>query len=304
MRVYIVCPYICIFWRHFCEAKANKDAPNFRIFTVFMTFFFSENLKNLASKSAKNGATSSDYHAHMMERREEKMDIEEKSYVNPTAQSKYIKQAKNASKANADKMASLNASRTSEMEVENGVETRERKERTTTPAKSARSRRTQKSASNYQTSSEAYDNDRDKNHEVRQGKSYVDVSNRQSQQTYNTTFPDFRSGSLVDGNKMDTAEKYDNRAEDSEEMEYANTPSDSKYLKRKNSSKTVPDTRQQQTRDKSPETHVATPRDIPANNTRTSTYTVNLEAPLHNNQEHVDSNQKHSESPPERKKVQ
>ena len=239
-----------------------------------------------------------------MERREEKMDIEEKSYVNPTAQSKYIKQAKNASKANADKMASLNASRTSEMEVENGVETRERKERTTTPAKSARSRRTQKSASNYQTSSEAYDNDRDKNHEVRQGKSYVDVSNRQSQQTYNTTFPDFRSGSLVDGNKMDTAEKYDNRAEDSEEMEYANTPSDSKYLKRKNSSKTVPDTRQQQTQDKSPERHVATPRDIPANNTRTSTYTVNLEAPLHNNQEHVDSNQKHSESPPERKKVQ
>ena len=237
----------------------------------------------------------------MMERREEKMDIEEKSYVNPTAQSKYIKQAKNASKANADKMASLNASRTSEMEVDNSVIERERKERTTTPAKSARSRRNQKSASNYRTSHEAYDNDR--NSETRQGKSYVDVSNRQSQQTYNTTFPDFRSGNLVDGNKMDMSEKHDNRAEDSEEMEYANTPSESKYLKRKNSSKTVADARQHQTRDKSPETHVATPRDIATNNARTSTYTVNLEAPLHNNQEHVDSNQKHSESPPERKKV-
>ena len=239
-----------------------------------------------------------------MDRKEEKMDIEEKSYINPTAQSKYIKQAKNASKANADKMASLNASRL-QMEVENNVQTQERKERTTTPAKSARGRRTQKSASNYETSNEAYDNDRDKSYDVRQGKSYVDVSNRQSQQTYNTTFPDFRSGNLVDGNKMDTSEKYDNRAENYDEMDYtkSNTPSESKYLKRKNSSKTVPDTRQQQTRDKSPETHVATPRDPLANNTRTSTYTVNLEAPIHNNQEHVDSNQKQSESPPERRKV-
>lgn len=264
----------------------------------------SENLKNLAGKSSTNGAVGSDYHAHMMERKEEKMDIsEEKSYVNPTAQSKYIKQAKNASKANADKIASLNASR-SQMEIENSVQIQERKDRTTTPGKSARGRRTQKSASNYQTSDEAYDNDR--NHDIRLGKSYIDVSNRQSQQTYNTTFPDFRSGNLVDGNssenKMDTSEeKYDNKAGNSEEMEFTNTPSESKYLKRKNSSKTVSDTRQQQTREKSPETLVATPRDPPAINTRTSTYTVNLEAPV-NNQEHTDSHPKTNDSPPERKK--
>ena len=248
-----------------------------------------------------------DFHAHMMERKEEKMDIsEEKSYVNPTAQSKYIKQAKNASKANAEKMASLNATK-SQMEYETNVQIQERKERTTTPGKSAHGRRTQKSASNIQMSNETYNNDREKNYEVRQGKSYIDVSSRQTQQTYNTTFPDFRSGNLVDGNssesKMDTLEKYDNKSGNTEEMDYTNTLSESKYLKRKNSSKTVNDTRQQQTGDKSPEQVVLTPRDPPTNNTRTSTYTVNLEAPFNVNQETVDSNQKINDSPPERKKV-
>lgn len=260
----------------------------------------SENLKNLASRSAKHGATGPDFHAHMMERKEEKMDIsEEKSYVNPTAQSKYIKQAKNASKANAEKMASLNASR-SQMDIESNVQIPERKERTTTPGKSARSRRTQKSASNIQISEDVYDNDRDKNYEVRQGKSYVDVSNRPSQQTYSTTFQDFRSGNLVESNsaetKMDISDKYEDKSGKTEEMDYTNTPSESKYLKRKNSSKTVGETRQ-----KSPESHGLTPRDHPSNNTRTSTYTVNLEAPIHN-EEHNDSNQKPNDSPPERKK--
>ena len=266
-------------------------------------------MKNLTSRSAKNGGTGVvDYHSHMMmERKEEKMDVsDEKSYVNPTAQSKYIKQAKNASKANAEKMASLNATK-SQMELETNVLIHERKERTTTPGKSARGRRTQKSASTIQLSNEMYNNDRDNSYEVRQGKSYIDVSSRQSQQTYNTTFPDFRSGNLVDENpldtKMDTSEKYDNQSGNSEDMEFTNTPSESKYLKRKNSSKTVSDTRQQQqTREKSPEHVVLTPRD-PPNNTRTSTYTVNLEAPVNNNQEMLDSNQKLNDSPPERKKV-
>lgn len=277
---------------------------------VFKLFFFdnSENLKNLTVRSGKQRALLPDTRE---DRHEEKMDTteDEKQLTHPTSQSKYIKQAKNAtSKANAEKMA-LNAIREKmeleklrEEQSEKYTEETSRKERTRTPAgKSAATRKSQKSASNrnsYITDSVNYDND------IQYGKPYVDVSNRQVNTQYNTTFPDFRSGNLVEGNKQSSPEMKidmtDNRNEVFDnEIDMDETPSESKYIKRKHSSKVVQDNKQK-TKSKSPEPIVLTPRD-PPHTTRTNTYTVNLEAP--NNQE-LDNSHKSSDSPPERKKVE
>lgn len=260
----------------------------------------SENLKNLTVRSEKQRTTTN----QKDDRYEEKMDTSEDDVQHPTSQSKYIKQAKNAtSKANAEKMA-LNAirekielDRMREEQSEKYSEETGKKERTRTPGKSAATRKSQKSASKYSSSDSYYDND------IQYGKTCVDVSNRHGNSQYSTTFSDFRSGNLVEGNKhgspdthMDTA---DNRNEVFDnEMDMDNTPSESKYIKRKHSSKVVPDNKPKP-KSKSPEPIVLTPRD-PPHTTRTSTYTVNLEAP---NNEEVENSHRTSDSPPERRKV-
>lgn len=244
---------------------------------------------------------------HREDKSEEKMDIAEgeKNGIHPTSQSKYIKQAKNAtSKANAEKMA-LNAIREKveldRMRVDAVVEKEEqethRKERSRTPAKSAAIRRSQKSANQYSTVDNSnYNEDK---YDPRQGKPYVDVSNRRINTQYSTTFQDFRSRDLVEGNKqdvkMDTSEP-DDDGENNAEID--NIHSESKYIKRKHSSKTVTDNKQK-LKSKSPEPIVLTPREHPYN-ARTNTFTVTLEAPY--NEEH-NNNHKPSDSPPERKKV-
>ena len=264
-------------------------------------------MKNLTVRSGKQkGADQRE------DRKEEKMDISEgeKSYVNATAQSKYIKQAKNASKVQAEKMA-LNAIR-EQLEAEK-IRTQhvnenadrsdffERKERTTTPAKSAR-RLQQKSANRKsQMFSNAIDDAVEDRLDHQQVRPYVDVSNRPINTQYNTTFSDFRAGNLVDGKriprdaKMDTTDT-SNTLNDNQEVEMEVVPSESKFIKRKSSSKTVNENKQKQR--ETPEPIVLTPREPP----RTSTYTITLEAP--NNPELLENNHsKPNDSPPERKKV-
>ncbi|XP_052280932.1 cyclin-dependent kinase-like 5 [Dreissena polymorpha] len=259
----------------------------------------SENLKNLTVRSGKTKALLPD---HKEEKFEEKMDTSEteKEIIHPTSQSKYIKQAKNAtSKANAEKQA-LNAIR-EKIELErvkedkSSEEETSRKERTRTPAKSG-SRRSQKSANRNNVNSDNMNNTDDKT-DVRQGKSYVDLSGRQGVGQYNSTFSDFRSGYVGDSksdNNMDTLDSNGEVHENDVDMDNT-TPSESKFIKRKHSSKTVTDNKPKLA-SKSPEPIVLTPRDAP--NARTSTYTVNLEAP---NQEQ-ENGHKPSDSPPERKK--
>lgn len=241
------------------------------------------------------------------------MDIsdDEKPSVHPTSQSKYIKQAKNAtSKANAEKVA-LNAIREKielerlreEQSENNNDETsrKERTDRTKTPAKSAATRKSQKSASNRNNSVSESVNSSD--NDIQYGKPYVDVSNRQINAQYSSAFPDFRSGNLLDGNKQSSPEgkmdTNDNRKEEFDnDIDMDNSPSESKYIKRKHSSKNMSDNKQK-LKSKSPEPIVLTPRD-PPQTTRTNTYTVNMEAP---NNQPVENNHKASDSPPERKKV-
>ena len=258
-------------------------------------------MKNLTVRSGKQRGLLPD---QKEERHEEKMDVSEgeKSNVHPTSQSKYIKQAKNASsKANAEKMA-LNAIREKieheKMKVEALIEREDqethRKERTRTPGKSATMRRSQKSASNHNV----VDNSNYSEEEPRHGKSYIDVSNRHINTQYNTTFPDFRSRDLIDGNKevkMESEPDNEQYAENDVEMD--NTHSESKYIKRKHSSKTVTDNKQK-LKSKSPEPIVLTPREAPSN-ARTNTFTVNIEAPYNQEQEY---SHKQSDSP-ERRKV-
>ncbi|XP_060607727.1 cyclin-dependent kinase-like 5 isoform X6 [Ruditapes philippinarum] len=260
----------------------------------------SENLKNLTVRSGKQRGLLPD---QKEERQEEKMDISEgeKNGVHPTSQSKYIKQAKNASsKANAEKMA-LNAIREQieheKLKVEALIEREDqethRKERTRTPGKSATMRRSQKSASNHNV----VDNSNNSEEEPRHGKSYIDVSNRHINTQYNTTFPDFRSRDLIEGNKEVKMEsEHDNEQYADNDVEMDNTPSESKYIKRKHSSKTVTDNKQK-LKSKSPEPIVLTPREAPSN-ARTNTFTVNLEAPYNQEQEY---SQKQSDSPERRK---
>lgn len=272
---------------------------------AFFTFF-SENLKNLTVRSGRQRGVLPD---HKEERQEEKMDISEgeKNNTHPTSQSKYIKQAKNAtSKANAEKMA-LNAIREKieleKMKVDAIIDKEEqethRKERSRTPAKSASLRRSQKSASNYNSTvadNSSYSEDKS---EPRQGKSYIDISNRHTHTQYSTTFPDFRSRDLVEGNKEVKMEmEHDSDQFGDNEAEIDNTHSESKYIKRKHSSKTVTDNKQK-LKSKSPEPIVLTPREPPSN-ARTNTFTVNMEAPYNQEQE---NSHKASDSPPERKKV-
>ena len=263
---------------------------------------FSENLKNLTVRSGKQRTLLPE---HKEDRNEEKMDTTEDDNLHPTSQSKYIKQAKNAtSKANAEKIA-LNAIREKleldRMRDEHGekyTEETSRKERSRTPGKSASTRKSQKSASNRNNSdSVCYDNDN------QYGKTYVDVSNRHGNTQYSSTFSDFRGANLVEGKQqgspeynMDTA---DNRNEVFDnEVGMDDTPSESKYIKRKHSSKVVPDNKLK-TKSKSPEPIVLTPRD-PAPSTRTNTYTVNLEAPYN---VELENGHRAADSPPERRKV-
>ncbi|XP_052794882.1 cyclin-dependent kinase-like 5 isoform X3 [Mya arenaria] len=267
----------------------------------------SENLKNLTVRSGKQKGLLPD---PKDEKSEEKMDTSEseKEVGNPTSQSKYVKQAKNASsKANAEKQA-LNAIREKielervqeEKVIADGEET-SRKERTRTPARSG-GRRSQKSANRNQpqVDSVSYNDDKE---DSRQGKSYVDMSSRQPNNQFNSNFPDFRSGKLVEnkhdlhnGDPMDTDHNGEIEEHDTE-MDINNIPSESKYIKRKHSSKAVTDNKQK-LKSKSPEPIVLTPRE--AQTARTSTYTVNIEAP--DNHELENGHSKLSDSPPERKK--
>ncbi|XP_053399121.1 cyclin-dependent kinase-like 5 isoform X3 [Mercenaria mercenaria] len=260
----------------------------------------SENLKNLTVRSGKQKGLLPDQRE---EQNEEKMDVSEgeKNVIHPTSQSKYIKQAKNASsKANAEKMA-LNAIREKieqeKIRVDAVIEKQEqethRKERTRTPGKSATQRRSQKSASNYTV----VENSNYSEEEPRQGKSYIDVSNRHINTQYNSAFPDFRSRDLVEGNKEVKMEaEHDNEKYAENDVEMDNTHSESKYIKRKHSSKNVTDDKQK-LKSKSPEPIVLTPREPPSN-ARTNTFTVNLEAPYNQEQ---DNSHKQADSP-ERKK--
>lgn len=262
----------------------------------------SENLKNLTVRSGKQRGLLPD---PKEDRSDEKMDVSEgeKNVIHPTSQSKYIKQAKNAtSKANAEKMA-LNAIREKieheKMRVDAVIEKEEqethRKERSRTPAKSASIRRSQKSASNYNSVVDNSNNYSDEKNEPRQGKSYIDVSNRHINTQYSTTFPDFRSRDLIEGNKDEKEVKMETEHDSDGEID--NTQSESKYIKRKHSSKAVTDNKQK-LKSKSPEPIVLTPREPPSN-ARTNTFTVNLEAPYNQEQE---NSHKPSDSPPERKK--
>ncbi|KAL4229982.1 Cyclin-dependent kinase-like 5 [Mactra antiquata] len=267
----------------------------------------SENLKNLTS--VRSGKQRGLLPEPKEDRHEEKMDISEgeKNGLHVTSQSKYIKQAKNASsKANAEKMA-LNAIREKieleRMKTEVVIEQTEvelsRKERSRTPAKSALGRKSQKSANRNSTVGDEPMNHSDDKNEPRLGKSYIDISNRHINAQYNTTFPDFRSRDLVEGNKvdskMDTVDSDFNRIGDSD-GDKDNTQNESKYIKRKHSSKTVGDNKQK-LKSKSPEPIVLTPREAP--NSKTNTFTVNIEAP---NNPDIDNSHKSSDSPPERKK--
>jgi len=269
--------------------------------------FFSENLKNLTVRSGGKQKTmlpdqKDDSH-------EEKMDVSEaeKDLTHPTSQSKYIKQAKNASsKANAEKQA-LNAIRDKieleRVKEENIVDESEetlRKERTRTPARSGRNR-TQKSANRNSVQVDSGSSSSDPMTDSRQGKALVgDSPNKQSVSQYNSSFPDFRSGTIVDGKhnedvQMDTNGDVRDRDTD---VDNNNTPSESKYIKRKHSSKTVTDNKPK-LKSKSPEPIVLTPREPPG--TRTSTYTVNME--LGPTVGEMQNGHKPTDSPPERKKV-
>ncbi|KAL3879985.1 hypothetical protein ACJMK2_032257, partial [Sinanodonta woodiana] len=278
----------------------------------------SENLKNLNRPGTGvqiDVEITQEDHKSSAEMSEEKMDIseEEKYYIQPQAQSsKYIKQANNSSKSNDDKTTALNSVKVnghleSSVTMQGSSTTR-----TTTPARNKSSKSAKRGSQKSASNTNVLDNKLNVEHskpvsevEPRQGRSFTDTRH------YNSTFSDFRVAPLVNSHNDSQTEQMemnlDEKHSSQMELDYETTVNESRFLKKKDNKDNY-DSRNfkltQAVNENSTDPAILTSRDSSV--TKTSTYTVNLQAPvdgISQQDSHQDLNQKTNGSPSmERKK--
>ncbi|KAK3100121.1 hypothetical protein FSP39_015052 [Pinctada imbricata] len=303
----------------------------------------SENLKNLQSNYRPDTGRSQKM-VVVVERQEEKMDVEDDVYNSP-AKSKYIKQAKNVSKSNAEKIASQSETKVLR-DAEKAEKVNSTSEKYTVQPKSASQKSgalSSKSANqghSYKASRENFEEKISSSRDALSGKSVKDIDHKHSTSHVNgvekvitadtrqparivkiekvvtvdnktlkqvnetagrhlSTFSDFRnpvmdespdtSRSSVDESTSTSCTTCTTNSENSapstiDTLDLSISHSESKYLKNKDSVKVSPKMEFQIHKPSpEPDSLQTTPRDPKSNyyvtTSRSSTYTVNLQAP-------------------------
>ncbi|XP_021364336.1 cyclin-dependent kinase-like 5 isoform X1 [Mizuhopecten yessoensis] len=335
--------------------KRKKEFPDSNI--------DSENLKNLHKSRPGTGVSEEAKPSQGMPQvqrvmvamgtQEEKMDTSEDNYIQMPVTSKYLKQAKNLSKSNADKLASQQE--TNKQPAPQPVQ----REATRTEKYDSRSR-TPKPAldrgdAKGQDSVGQFDREKtlvlDNGYKIRMttdkspgqeesmvrgarhnsttSERTVDTNNRSVSRTsqdsrHHSTFADFRNANVLESglqsestlttaHSQTSSSNIDSTSPRTEDLDSPGLHSESKYLKRKDNAKVVPDlsgegkvVKQSYSKESLSDSPTATPRETKGSNPqyKSSTYTVNLQAPHHAHSQESSENSKSQFGSPqvERKK--
>ncbi|KAJ8298222.1 hypothetical protein KUTeg_024753 [Tegillarca granosa] len=278
----------------------------------------SENLKNLQKSRPGTGISeeqkpSQNYVSQNPQ--EEKMDTSEDTYGQPPVQSKYLKQAKNVSKSNADKLANQNS--------DNKL-TRDTVDRLTQQQSDSNKLQKETEKTEKYSSQDVKQNQqkyglkggggvaKNVNH-IQDGKSgaekmydYKQIRTNQQDSRHLTSFSDFRIGGLVDNNHVDNRSpsrvmdhKMEVSSTSSEDIEVVPSATENKYLKSKDRTYDNNDVRFQK-QNYSPE---STPRDPKSvYGSKSGTYMVTLQAPGSTDDSSEGSPKGHGNTQLERKK--
>ncbi|XP_060064230.1 cyclin-dependent kinase-like 5 [Ylistrum balloti] len=322
--------------------KRKKEFPDSNI--------DSENLKNLHKSRPDTGVSEEAKPSQgppqvqrVMAAQEEKMDTSEDSYIQMPVTSKYIKQAKNLSKSNADKLASQQE--TNKQPVTQSVQ----REATRVEKYDSRSRTPKPVLERGDTKGQSIDSggqfDREKTlvldngykmrmtdksggieegmarggrHNSTTSERTVDTNNRSVSRTsqesrHHSTFADFRNANVLESglqsastlttaHSQTSSSNIDSASPRTEDLDSPGLHSESKYLKRKDNAKVVPDlsgeakpVKQSYSKESLSDSPTATPREMKGGNSQyksSSTYTVNLQAPNHAHSQESSENSK------------
>lgn len=287
--------------------------------------------------------------------REENMDTSEDTYIQMPVTSKYLKQAKNLSKSNADKLANQQ-----EANIQPPPQPVQR-EATRAEKYDSRSRtpkpvldRGDGKGQSQDTSGGQFDREKtlvlDNGYKTRMvmdksvleegtrvgrfnsttSERVVDTNNRSVSRTsqdgrHHSTFADFRNANVLESglqsastlttaNSQTSSSNIDSTSPRTDDFDSPATHSESKYLKRKDNAKVVPElspeakiTKQTYSKETLSDSPTPTPRETKGGNSqyKSSTYTVNLQAPNHAYNQELSENSKGQFGSPqvERKKV-
>lgn len=246
---------------------------------------------------------------------EEKMDTSEDTYGQPPVQSKYLKQAKNVSKSNADKMANQN----SDNKLTRDTVDRVTQQQSDSNKLQKETERTEKySSQDVKQNQQKYGlkggggvaKNVNNIQDMKSGaeKMYDYKQSRTNQDSRHlTSFSDFRIGGLVDNNYVDnrspsrvTDHKMEVSSSSSEDIEVVPSSVENKYLKTKDRTYDNSDVRFPK-QNYSPE---STPRDPKSlYGSKSGTYMVTLQAPGNSDDSPEGSPKGHGNTQLERKKV-